>query len=44
MICVPLVAVAVRLDGADGGIRSGGVALAVLEYPLRLPAPSVAVT
>src|SRR5205823_12764533 len=36
LICVPLVAEAVRLDGADGGTRSGGVALAVLEYPLRL--------
>ena len=44
LICEVLAAVAVKPDGADGGTVSAVVALAVFEYPLRLPAASVART
>jgi len=42
LIWVLLAAVVVRLDGAVGGTGSVVVALIVFEYPLKLPAASVA--
>ena len=46
LICELLVAVAVRLAGAVGGVVSGApasvVAVAIVEFALRFPAASVA--